>query len=505
MAGAECLIGLDLGSSRVKAAAYDLRGNALAVRISPMRTVRPQQGWAHYEAADVREAVLDGLAALTAGAGLIPRAIGIASIGEAGFLVDQDSQPLYPAITWFDHRTEDYRAKWEEKIGGSELYTSSGMNPDHIYSVYKILWLRDNHPELFAKAERWLCMEDYVINLLTGEAVTDYTIASRTALFDRRTKTWNERLMALAGLRPTFFPAVRPSGQAVGRLRRQVAERCGLPAETLVCTGGHDHVCAAFAIGLLDPGSLMDSMGTAEAIKSVAVEPPGDGEVMAGHFDCYPHVVPGRYVISGHNPAAGATLEWVRREADARDGDYFAELSRLALSSPIGAGGVIFLPFMEGSGTPHGVRSARGAVYGLTTSTTMADLARAFFEGTCFWLLDNLQVLERFLGNRIDRILATGGGAESEAWVRLKADVTGRPVIGFDLVETAALGAAFLAGSGAGLFANHREASAAIQRRTRIVEPSPENVRTYAGLFTENYLPWKGRVLAQAEGRKQDE
>jgi xylulokinase len=492
----EYLIGIDIGTSRIKTVAYDLQGTVLASRVLVNPIVYPQPGWSHFEALAITEAVLSSLAGLASElSGLQPLAIGVASIGEAGFLLDRHGGVLYPAITWFDHRTEGYQERLNQVISESDLFASSGMNPDHIYSLDKILWLRDHEPTLFEKAVHWLCMEDFVIYLLTGEMVTDYTIACRTVAFDRRSKSWNRGLLEQLGIAPNLFVKALPSGTAVAHLRKEVAQQCHLPTSVMVCTGGHDHICAAFAIGMTEAGCLMDSMGTAEAVKTVLTALPEDTVVMKGHFDCYPHVVEARYILSGHNPAAGAFWGWIRREMGGDSNTFFETISQRAFTSPPGAYGVTFLPFMEGSGTPDGQRTASAALFGLRLSTTQSDLIRAFFEGMSFWLLDNLRTIEGIMGRQVERILVTGGGSKNTVWLKIKADVLGHELVVVELVESTALGAAFLAGRGSGVFSTYQEASQQIKRSFKIIQPNLDTHQEYQHLFRNAYFHRKRLVL----------
>jgi xylulokinase len=492
-----CLIGVDVGTSKVKVAAYDFEGRLLFVHSSPNEVIYSNQGFSHFDIDKLKVSVLRGLQALSATLkDAEPLAIGVSSVGESGVLVDAKGNVLYPAITWFDSRTKECRHALGKVIKDSRIHAITGMNPDHIYSLLKIMWIRDNYPKVFKRATRWLCIEDYVLFFLTGIPATDYTIASRTLAFNRNKKCWNTELLNKVDIDPALFSPVFPSGSPIGELRSAVRKRCHLPAKTIVATGGHDHVCAAYALGIIRPGAVMDSTGTSEALATSVQEIPDYRSTLKNHYDCYPHVVENAYILSGSLPTSGGSLEWARRLLGKDDNSFYSKFSPLAHSAPIGSNGVCFFPFLEGSGTPHGDREARGHISGISLSTNLSDIARSIFEGISFWLYDNIRVVESFIHRPIDEVVATGGGSKNELWLQIKADVIGKKLIRNDLAETVALGAAFLAGKAAGVFRDARSAQQNIRSRCKVIQPNSRNHKRYQELFQSSYLPQKFKLLS---------
>ena len=492
----QSLIGIDVGTTRIKVVAYDLSGQVLAFAgtATPMRV--PQPGWAELEAEDLITALHDSLRVIGRRTGdFDPAAIGVATFGVAGFLLSADGTVLHPAIAWYDRRTESYRERLRAMVADDEWFASSGMTPDHIYSILKLMWIRDHLPQTFARAARWLCLEDFVIRHLTGEAAIEYSLAGRTGAFDRRSRAWNTPLLARVGIGPEMFAPAFEGGHAVGRLRPAVAADVGLPSSTVVCTGGHDHVCAAYALGALRPRTLVDSTGTAEAVEMVVPALPDDAAVMGAHYDCYAHAVRDRYVLSGHNPAVGAVLEWARGFTGMDGSAFHAQADLLAASVPPGADGLTCLPFFGGSGSPVGNRGARALVNGLSLQTSRADLVRAFYEGTAFWLLDNVETMAAMAGYAPDRIVAGGGGSRSSVWVQIKADVLGCPIHVPEIAEAGAFGAALLAGCGAGLYPTPEAALEHAEQPEQIAEPDVARHTFYASLREERYDRWRDVAL----------
>ncbi len=491
-----CLIGVDVGTSKVKVAAYDLEGRLLFVHSSPNEIIYNDQGFSHFDIDKIKASILHGLKALPATRkDAEPLAIGVSSVGESGVLVDAKGEVLYPAITWFDARTKECRHKLGKIIKDSRLHAITGMNPDHIYSLLKIMWLRDNHPKLFKQATRWLCIEDYILYFLTGIPATDYTIASRTLAFDRKRRRWNTELLNKADIDPALFSPAFPSGSPIGELRSAVRKQCHLPSRTIVATGGHDHVCAAYALGIIRPGAVLDSTGTSEAIATSVQEIPDYRSTLKNHYDCYPHVVDNTYILSGSLPTSGGSLEWARRLLGKDADTFYSRFSSLAHDAPIGSNGVSFFPFLEGSGTPHGDRQARGHISGISLSTNLSDIARSIFEGISFWLYDNILVVESFIRRPIKEVVVTGGGSKNELWLQTKADVIGKKLILSDLTETVALGAAFLAGKAAGVFSDASSAQKNIESSCRVIHPNKRNHVRYQELFQGSYVSQKLKLL----------
>lgn len=296
------LVGVDVGTTNVKAVLYDaVVGAAMHVATRPTPTQHPRPEWSQFDPAALWENIAACIRAVTRAAA-DPRqiaGIAVASMGEAGVPLDETGQPLYPIIAWHDPRGEEYVPYWQRVVGAERVYDLTGMPLGGLYGLNRVLWLREHQPALYARMVRWLSVEDYVLWRLAGVYATDYTIAARTMAFSPAERSWSSPMLAAAGMAPELLPVPYPSGSPVGDLSAEAARQTGLPVGTPVVTGGHDHLCGALAVGVIAPGTLLDSTGTSQAIVAVTPEVVRHPALaQAGHAS-YNHVVPGVYVVLG--------------------------------------------------------------------------------------------------------------------------------------------------------------------------------------------------------------
>jgi len=482
-----CLIGIDAGTTSARAAAFTPEGCLLALARRPTPTSRPRPDWAEHDADALWQAVADCLrevaAALPAGcevAGIAP-----ASVGEAGLPVDRSGRALRPIIAWFDARATGYVRHWEEMVGAARVYAVSGQTLDGLFGANKIMWVRDNEPEVWARTAAWLSTEDWLLFRLTGEMGTDYSMAARTMLFDRDRGVWSEELLAAAGLDARLMPPAGQAGTLLGGLSPGIASSTGLPAGTPVVLGGHDHLCACFAARGGRPVPV-DSTGTAEALVTPAPAPPPGDPGLAAHVNCYRDVEPGRVVLVSSVAFAGGLVDWLRRRVFRFDEDDPEAYGRMMaeVRRPVAPNGLLCFPeFGRGASPRWDPDGARGAFIGLTQGHDRGDLLQAALEATCFSLRHNLAWVEEHLPVEVDRVRALGGAVRNPVWVQLKADLTGRDIEVIDLPEAAALGAAVLAGVGAGVYANHAAGAAAVAPSGGIVRPDPGRAEAYREVY----------------------
>lgn len=488
------VIGIDIGTTNWKVGAFDDEGQPLAIFRRPAAVQEEPGGRASYDPDEVWGFVVEGLRQVGERLGPQRRrqvaGMAVTSMGEAGVLLDREGRALYPAIAWYDPRTEPQGRLWRERADPYRVYEVTGFPPQYIASVNKILWIRQHEPERFARARRWLCMADYVAFRLCGEQATDYSLACRTMAFDIARRRWSPELLAVADLPPSLFAPAVPSGTALGRLRPEVARQTGLPETVTVAAGGQDHWCGALAAGVVAPGDVLDSVGTAEAIIVVLERPVFSRALFESGFAVGCHVVPERYYAVGALQTAGGTVEWLRavlgqpeEEAARASGggeQVYARLMELAEASPPGSRGLFFLPHLRGAVTPPDERS-RGAWVGLRGHHRREDLLRAAVEGLAHEFTFIVEALSRLTGTPARRISAIGGGARNALWLQLKADISGLCLEVPAIEEATTLGAALLGGVGAGLWPHAEEAAHRVRRASRTVEPRPG--------MTERYRP----------------
>jgi xylulokinase len=398
--------------------------------------------------------------------------------------VDAEGRALGPAIIGMDTRTGAQNECLRQRFGAEWLFGRTGMPVHTINTLPKLLWLKEHRPELWRQARRFLLYEDFLIQKMTGEPLISRCLASRTQLYDLHADGWCSQILQALELGEERLARVVPSGTSAGPMRRELAASLGLANPPLVVTGGHDQACGALGVGLTRPGLAMVSTGTAEVVE-VALGSPALGEGLGrGNIACYAHVVPGLYLAMTLNHSGGLLLRWFRdtlgqeqvRRARAEGRDPYDLLLEGATSEPTS---LLLLPHFAGSGTPWFDTASKGAIVGLTFSTTKVDLAKSILEGLTYELRLNLDLL---CGNgvAIDELRAIGGGARSALWLQLKADVTGIPVVTPRITEAASWGAALLGGQGAGCFASAAQAATATVHQERRFVPDTARAARYA-------------------------
>lgn len=481
------LIGIDAGTQSIRAIAFDRTGRRLASAARPTPITRIGRGGEH----DPDEMFRTVLAALAeVGRALAGRPIAgmaVASFGECCVLVDEAGRALGTSLAWFDRRTEPLAEAIGDRIGRERIFAVTGAALDPTLTLHKLAWLKANRPEDAARTKRILMMADWIAFRLSGEAATDPSLASRTQYIALHERRWSEELLSASGFRVGQLAPLTASGAAIGTVRPDVLAETGIAGRPVVGVGGHDHVVGAFAAGFTAPGTILDSMGTAEALLVAGATPSRDRAVIDLGF-AQGLVTAGRemsYFLAGME-TSGGTVEWWRSIIG---GVPTAALVEEAGRLPAGAGGIVFLPHLTSSPPPRRDDDGRGAFVGLTTTATPASLYRAVLEGLAFqarMMLDALANVSDIPAGQPVRVI--GGSTRNPLFLQVKADAFGRRLIVIDEAEATALGAALLGGIAAGLFPDLEGALAGLDRSERIVEPGPEAAR-YAELYREAFEP----------------
>jgi len=423
-------------------------------------------------------------------------AVGLASVGETGVPLDDAGRPVRPAIAWFDSRGQEQADWWTEQVGRDRVGRITGQPIDAHYGVNRLLWLREHEPHHFERTRHWLSLADLVILRLTGEYVTDFTLASRTMVFDQRTLDWSDELLSVAGIDRSIFPIAVASGTRVGVVTEKAAADTGLSVGTPVVTGGHDRLCAAYAArgNELVP---VDSTGSAEAlVMPIDAYIEGDPSEL-GYAACYADVVPGRFVISARVGYAGAIIDWYRRLLEAPTGKSEPFSVDDVVDWPLIFSGLLCYPSFGRVVAPDWDPAlAGGAIIGLDLGNRPSQIVQGLIEGVGYALRANVEWLERIVGHRVSTIRVEGAMVRSRTWMQLKADITGRHVQGVRMEEATALGAALLAGIGAGIYSDHASAAASVRHEVNDWQPTPELSRIYDDVFEDGF-----RQLPRALGR----
>jgi xylulokinase len=429
------LIGLDIGTCGCKAIVFNEAGASLASASREYPVDMPRPGWAEQDAEavwDQAQAALR-LAIASAGPGDRVAALGLSVQGEAVTPVDADGRALGATILGMDTRTVEQNDWLAARFGAEYLFERTGMPMHTVNTLPKLLWLKQHRPDLWQKAARFLLYEDFVAQKMTGRPVISCCLASRTQAYDLLDSRWSPHILSAIELDPTRLASVQPSGVAVGRMGSQLARELGLDEPPLVVSGGHDQACGALGAGLTRPGLAEVSTGTAEVVEVAMASPVLNETLRQGKVSCYAHVVPGLYLAMTLNQSGGLLLRWWRdtlcqpekEEAQSQGRDAYDVIFEHAPPEP---SPVMVLPHFAGSGTPWFDTASKGAILGLTFNTTKSDLAKAILEGLTFELRINLDLLKQG-GVPINELRAIGGGARSELWLQLKADISGIRVV----------------------------------------------------------------------------
>lgn len=482
-----CWMGIDLGSTSLKAVAYDLSGRQLASGSRPTQRFHPDPQHPEWTVWQPEQIWNDTAAAIREAVGQLHdarqiRAVAVTGMGMDGLPIAADGQWLYPMISWLDPRTSPQLAWWQEHVGLERTFAIGGNPVWPINSALRMLWMFEHEPRIMERADKWLLIEDFVNYMLCGRQVTDPSMASCTLLFDQRTRDWSDELLRASGIPRHLLCDVLPSGTRIGEIHEEAARITGLPRGTAVVLGGHDHLCGAIPVGAFEPGVVLDVTGTWESVLTTLNTPLLDPAIREKGMTLQSHVARDRYALWGGNPCADM-LEWYRRELlGVSSGDWDSLMERVAASPP-GARRVMFLPHMSGAGCPVVDPRSMGALVGLTNRADAVDLMRAVIEGLDFQFLDIVRAMESSLGKELDRLVAVGGGTRNRFWMQNKADVAGRPLEVPAITEATPLGAAILAGIGTGDYRDEQDAFERVFRPGERYEPDPVRSRQYAATF----------------------
>lgn len=478
------LLGLDIGTTGCKAILFDSDGALLAKASREYPVDFPQPHYAEQDLENVwrlaQEAIREALAAAKV---TDLAAIGLSVHGEAVTPVDEHGRPLRPTILGMDTRTGPQNDWLRERFGGEALFQRTGMPIHTINTLPKLLWIKENEPNIWAKASKFLLVEDFLIQKMTGQAVVSQCLASRTQLYNLNSGKWDDEILSSLGLDPARLGRVQPSGTLAGALSPELTAAFGLTRPPGVVTGGHDQACGALGVGLTTPGLASVSTGTAEVVEVALPSPVVSQPLYEGNISVYNHVVPGLFLAMTLNHSGGMSLRWFRdgfcepqihQSAQANTDAYDLMLE----GASTGPTGLLVLPHFSGSGTPTFDTNSKAAILGLTFATTRADLTKAILEGLTYELRLNLDLLKAG-GVQIDVLRAIGGGGKSPLWLQLKADITGIPVVTPKITEAAGFGAALLAGAGVGVYPSAAEAANRFLELDREYQPDPARQAAY--------------------------
>ncbi len=486
------MVGIDVGTSGTKTLLIDAEGQVVASATEEYPLYTPHPLWAEQDPQDWWRATVGSIRAVLARSGVDPAEVaGLGLTGQMHGMVtlDAQGQVLRPCIMWNDQRTAAQCAEIMNTVGRERFLALTGNVALPGFTAPKILWVRENEPEVYRQIAQVLLPKDYIRYRLTGDYATEVSDAAGTVLLDVAHRRWSSEVLAALDISESWMPKCYESPEVTGTLSAAAAEATGLRAGLPVIGGGGDNAAAAIGSGIVREGLISASVGTSGVIFAQTDEMKLD-PLARLHSFC--HAVPGRWHVMGVMLSAGGSLRWLRdtiagpeKEIGRLTGvDPYEVMIAEAAAVPPGCEGLLFLPYLTGERTPHPDPNARGAFVGLTLRHDKGALVRAVLEGVAYGLRDSLELL-RGLEIPIEQVRALGGGARSSAWRQIMADIFGAELVTINITDGAAYGAALLAGVGAGVYRDVFEATEQTVRVVERTEPIAANVAVYDGFYSE--------------------
>ncbi|MFX1564861.1 MAG: xylulokinase [Promethearchaeota archaeon] len=488
----QLVMAIDIGTSGTRTAVFDAAtGQLIAQTHQEYSSVFPQPAWVEQDAEDWwRTTCKTSLATMKklGKKGKNLAAVSITNQRETIVPVNQHGDPIHKALVWQDRRTTAQCTLIEESLGAEKVYSETGLIIDPYFSAPKILWFKQEKPQIFRQAYKFLLVHDFILHRLTGQFVTDYSNASRTMLFAIKQMEWSNLMCDALEIPKVKLPETYPSGFRIGEITSAAAKDTGLPDGLPVIVGGGDQQCGAVGVGVVKSGRVKATIGTGTFILAFEAQPRFDPK---RRLLCSCHAVPNRWVIEASIFTSGIIYRWFRdqfgyeekRLAKLLDADAYELMDEQAKQSPPGARGIVVLPHFVGAGAPHWNPKARGVILGLALGHSRSDIIRAIMEGTAYEVRENLEIMKS-IGISLKELRLTGGATRSALWNQIQSDVTNLRVQRSQIEEATALGAAILAAKGCGVY---REVSQAAEAMVSIGEqysPSKELTDRYNSLYT---------------------
>ena len=488
---------IDVGTSSLKAMLYDQAGRLLH-RAS--QEYHSQFFGNHYVEQDPltwKGALLStlkesGKFMQTGGLGLA--AIAVTSQRASVIPVGADGEPLHPAIMWQDKRSRPQCAQLLQRLKLEDMYRRTGLRLDPYFSAPKMMWLQQERPELSAKACKLVGVQDYVIYLLTGQYVTDWTQACRTMLMNINDFSWDQDMLAISGISAAKLPDLCPPGSRVEPLAKWIAEAAGLASGIPVIVAGGDQQCAALALNILRPGYAEANTGTGSFVIAYSDKPRFDNDCRTL---CSAAAVAGKWIAEAGIFNTGSVHRWFKEQFYPEWEDAYERMNEEAAGSPVGANGVMMLSHFEGSAAPYWNPLAKGLFFNLSLGTRRGDLVRAVLEGIALEIAHNLSLIENLVEG-ISLVSVAGGLVALDLFNRIQADAFNKTVIRYDNAEASSLGALISAAVSLGIYHDYTEAFRSVCAAEPITfQPDADNVAKYRALLQRK------NVLYQALNRHQ--
>jgi xylulokinase len=464
------LLGIDVSTTGAKALLIDNHGNVIDSHTTALSLQQPFPLWSEQDprewwagvSASVRAVLANHPDKLIQGIGLTGQMHGMV-------LLDEHGEVLRPSILWNDQRTQAQCDAITDKVGFSRLLQLTGNRALTGFTAPKILWVRDNEPEVYAKVAHVLLPKDYIRYKLTGDYASEMSDSAGTSLLDVANRAWSQDVLDALDIPVRWLPTLYEGTEITGAIHAQAHAETGLPVGTPVIGGGGDQAAGAVGMGAVTPNIIGMSVGTSGVVFAPLAQYAYEPE---GRLHAFCHAMPNTWHFMGVMLSAAGSLQWYRDTLAPQVG--FDELVNESASVPVGSDGLVFLPYLTGERTPHPDPLARGGFIGLTARHTRAHLTRAVLEGVAFGLRDCFELIRQVGIPANATVRISSGGAKSPIWRKIIADIIQMPIASINTTEGAAFGAALCAGVGVGLFPDVQTACQTCIRETDVVHPSDE-------------------------------
>lgn len=440
---------MDIGTGGCKSVIFDDKGKELASAYREYPVMHPDSVSAEIDPDEVIARCFDVISEVNAKTPDPVVSMCISSQGEAFTPIDNDGKTLGNAMVSSDSRAKDIAANWSNVFGIEKIYQITGHTPHPLFTLFKILWIKENQPDVWKKTNLFLCFEDLFHYRMGLEPRISWSLAGRTMLFDVIKHEWNDEILGKAGLSSDKLAIPAAPGEITGVISLKHGQKIGFKNPVTIVAGGHDQTCAALGAGVIEPGMCMYATGSVECFCPMLDKPSFSDELRRNNLCCYDYSIKGKYTSVAYSLTGGNILRWFRDEfgqyekAEAKRSGENA-YSLLLKTMPSFPTSLLVLPYFSATGTPYFDTRAKGAIVGLQFSTTKGEITRALLEGVALEMKLNLQLMEES-SMKIDTFIATGGGTRNKSWTQLKADVLNKRIMVRNMVEAGCYGAAMLA------------------------------------------------------------
>jgi len=490
---------LDVGTTSCKAIAINSEGEILSRAIGQYPLYHPRNGWAELDPYVVWNEIKSLFLQVSDDVSNDPiQAISISAMGDSITPCDRNLQPIANSILAFDTRNIKEAEIFETTFGKEWIFQKTGQPVHPTYAITKILWIKEHKPDVFNHSNYFLCFEDLITGLLCGEAVFSYSSAARTMALDINDYSWNKDILNLASIDSGKLARPMKSGTVVGKIHKDLAKEFHFSENVKIVVGGHDQPCGALGCGLFEDGVAMDSTGTVEVLLVTNDTPILSKEMLRSSICFWPHVIKGEYCACGQILTAGAALRWFRDVLGEKDSIQAVEQNRDAYDVITSKfhdmpSSLLFVPHLSGSGTPEFSPNAKAVLYGITLNTNKYDIAKSILEGISFELKINIDLLGS-AGIRIDTLRALGGAVNSDVWMQIKANITGKTIEACKMKDQCSVGAAILAAYGIGMIDDLCDTKDFLKREYDNFEPNEKIYNIYKNKF-DDYMRFRSSIF----------